>query len=155
MKVMMVVIGRTLFLRFCNRVRTSCNERRPIFAQAQRMSSRVTGRQRSAHQLHSFAACSDAWRLPRSSLPHPALALTARASVHSKLHFLLTVSSLQRAAEATARTRRRHRWGAAAASHAGVTCDGETLDAAHSPMPFGFDIPLLPARARSRRDLRC
>jgi hypothetical protein len=78
MKTPMVAIGCSLFRRFCNRVRASWNERRPIFAQAQRMSSRVTGRQRSAHQPHSFAACADAWRLPRSSLRPPALALAAR-----------------------------------------------------------------------------
>jgi hypothetical protein len=78
MKVRMVAVGCSLFLRFCNHVRTSWNERRLIFAQAQRMSNRVTGRQRAAHQLHSFAACADAWWLPRSSLLHPALALAAR-----------------------------------------------------------------------------
>ena len=90
MKTPMVAIGCSLFRRFCNRVRASWNERRPIFAQAQRMSSRVTGRQRSAHQLHSFAACADAWRLLRSFLPPRSP--WQRAGFYSKLPFFLTVS---------------------------------------------------------------
>jgi hypothetical protein len=160
---MMVAISCSLFRCFCNRVRASSCERRPIIPQAQCMSSRVTGRQHAAHQPHSFALLHvlthGGCRFPPSPTPRSPW---QRALASTETLFPDRFAPLQRAPEATARTRRRHRWSAAAASHPRATCDGVIFDAAlrlrtddSTPMPFGFDIPLIPARARSRRDLRC